>query len=71
MGVGVVVCYNSGSVLAALATVVPFIIDLTINEAVVAWKAINFCNDLGFHKVIFEGDALAIASALCLGIALS
>jgi hypothetical protein len=30
------VCDNSGSVLAALATVVPFIIDLTIGEAVVA-----------------------------------
>lgn len=44
--------------------VVSFIIDPTVAEAVVAWKAVNFYNDLSFHKVIFEGDALIIVNAL-------
>jgi len=53
----------SGSVLTALAIIVPFIIDSTVAEAMVAWKAVNFCNDLGFHEVIFEGNALTIVNA--------
>jgi hypothetical protein len=40
-----------------------FLFDSTVAEAMVAWKAVNFCNDLGFHEVIFEGNALTIVNA--------
>jgi len=63
MGVGVVVRDNSGSIFAALVTIIPFIIDSTVAEAVIAWKAINFYNDLSFYKVIFERDALTLLNA--------
>jgi hypothetical protein len=53
MGVGVVVRDNSGSVLAALATVVSFTIDPSVVEIVAVWKAINFYSNLCFNKVIF------------------
>jgi hypothetical protein len=40
-------------VLASMASTVPLITDPTVAEAVAASKAIVFCSDLGFQRVIF------------------
>lgn len=64
MGVGVVVRDASGAILASMVTTIPFIRDPTVAEAMAAWKAVVFCSELGFQRVIFEGDALEIVNAL-------
>jgi hypothetical protein len=52
IGVGVVVRDESGTLLASFA------------EAVAPWKAVVFSSELGFPRVIFEGDALEVVNAL-------
>lgn len=36
----------------------------TVAEAVVSWKVVVFNSELGFSRVIFEGDALKVVNAL-------
>jgi hypothetical protein len=64
MEVGVIIKNSEGAVLASLCTTVPFISNPTIVEAIAAWKAANLCYDLGFQRVIMEGDALVVVQAL-------
>jgi hypothetical protein len=56
MDVGVVVI-ESCIVIAAMASVVPFIVDSIVAETMATWRAVPFYSDLGFQRVIFEGDA--------------
>lgn len=56
---------NDGRVMAALALVIPFIIDPTTVEAMATSKAIYLCRELSFSQVIFEGDSLTVVLALC------
>jgi ribonuclease HI len=62
MGVGIVLRDSEG--MAALATVIPFILDPTTAEVMAAWQAIILCRELGISHVIFEGDPLSIVLAL-------
>lgn len=64
MGVRVIIRDAEGLVLASLCSIVPFIMDPTIVEAIVAWKAVELCHALGLQRVIMEGDALAVAKGL-------
>jgi hypothetical protein len=64
MGVGVIVRDERGDVLATLCTTIPFVTDPTIAEAIAAWKAVELGCELGFQRVILEGDALEIVKAL-------
>lgn len=64
MGVGVIARDESSTVLVSMCTTVLSIMDPTLVEAVVAWKAVELCCEYGFQRVILEGDTLEIIQAL-------
>jgi hypothetical protein len=51
-------------VVAALAMVIPFIINPTTVEVMAAWQVIILYRELSVSYVIFEGDSLSVVSAL-------
>jgi hypothetical protein len=57
---------SSGVFQVALSAAVPSIIDPGVAKAMAAWRAVNFCCDLGFQRTIFEGDSLNVVNALCM-----
>jgi ribonuclease HI len=64
MGMGVIVRDPNGEVVAMLSAPRNYITAPDIAEAVAALKAVTFCRELGFSKVILEGDALQVVNAL-------
>jgi hypothetical protein len=65
MGVGVVVRDCGGQVVAAaLGTVIPFIIDPSTTEALGAWRVVSLCREIGYSKLVLEGDYSVVVSAL-------
>lgn len=56
----VIVRNSMGEVLATLSTPKDYIIEPDIAEAIAALRATQFCHELGFYKVILEGDALQV-----------
>jgi hypothetical protein len=60
----VVACYDCANVLAAMATIIPYINDPAVAESMAAWRVVNMCSELGFQQVIFEGDSLLVVLAL-------
>lgn len=60
MGVGAISRDSEGKVLETLFSPKIYIIDPTMAQAFVAWKALLFGRDLGLRNVILEGDALDI-----------
>lgn len=64
MGIGVIIRYSKGEVLATLFELKDHIIASEIAETIAALRAINFSRELDFYKVILEGDALQIVQAL-------
>jgi ribonuclease HI len=42
----------------------PFIRDPEVAEVMAAWRAFMFCEDLGVHKAVFEGDSLNVVNAI-------
>jgi ribonuclease HI len=61
---GVVVRYEDGNCVAALATVIPYITNPTTAEALAAWRAVLLCWDLGFTRFVLEGDSKNVVSAI-------
>lgn len=64
IGVGVVARDERGGFVASFCTTVPFITNPALAEAVAAWKAIGFCYEQDFPRLILEGDALDIVQGL-------
>ncbi|GLT69088.1 hypothetical protein SLA2020_412670 [Shorea laevis] len=64
MGIGVIIRSSTGEVLATLSALKSYIINPLIAEATAALRAVTFSRDLGFPKVMLEGDALVIVQAL-------
>lgn len=64
MGVGVIVRDAVGAVVASLCSVVPYIIDLVVAEAVALWKAVELCTELELPRLHLEGDCWEIVQAL-------
>lgn len=64
MGVGIIARAGTGEFYAALVTTMPFIRDREVAEAMAAWRAFMFCEDLGVHKAVFEGDYLNVVNAI-------
>jgi hypothetical protein len=64
MGIGIITCDHSGTVLAAVSLLMPGVTDPTTAEAVAAWKMAEACVSLGYSKVILEGDSLEIVNSL-------
>jgi ribonuclease HI len=64
IGVGAIARDEKGGTVASYCSIVPFVTDPTVAEAVAAWKTIGFCCDQGFSHLILEGDALEIVHGL-------
>lgn len=56
---------EKGDVRAAYVFVLPYIRDPTMAEAVALWKAVLLCGDLGYQRVIFEGDSKQVVQNIC------
>lgn len=51
-------------VVVVLAQFLPQVTDPSIAEAVALWRAVWLCGELGYTKVVFEGDSLLIVEAV-------
>jgi hypothetical protein len=60
MGAGVVIQDDSGSFVAAISKIVPYIVDPLIAEAVAIWYAAQLACDLGLQNVLLEDDSLNV-----------
>jgi ribonuclease HI len=67
MGIGVILRDCNGEVLATLSAPKEYITAPDIAEATATLRAVYFCQELGFHQVILEGDALLVVQALNTG----
>ncbi|XP_075633707.1 uncharacterized protein LOC142606209 [Castanea sativa] len=63
-GIGVVLRDENGLVLASLAQQLPHLYTPLITEAKVASRALQFAAELGFNRVILEGDCHVLIKAL-------
>ena len=63
-GLGVIARDSGGNVLGALQTVVKEVMEPVVVEAYAAAKALEFGKDMGFQKIILEGDALKVIQQL-------
>jgi hypothetical protein len=52
----VMVTYSMGEVLATFSTLKGYIIDPDIAGAMAVFRAAQFCRELGFYRVVLEGD---------------
>ena len=63
-GVGVVIQNENGEVMAALSEKIALPSSVEVLEMVAARRAAVFAAELGFQRVIFEGDAAGVIKAL-------
>ena len=63
-GMEVVARDSDGMVVGAFESCVKDMIDPTTVEALAAVKALTFAKDMGFQKIILEGDALAVINKI-------
>jgi hypothetical protein len=64
MGVGIVVRDASRAFQAALVSTLPSICNPEVAEAMAAWRAVLFCEELGVNRAVFEGDYLNMVNAI-------
>ncbi|XP_059451110.1 uncharacterized protein LOC132181902 [Corylus avellana] len=64
MGLGIVVRDSEGRVRAARSNTRRGLLDPTVAEAVAAYQAVLFCNELGYTHIILEGDAKNIVDVV-------
>ena len=63
-GVGVVIRDNNGAVLASCSEKLSQAYKAEETETLAALKALMFTHELGFQRIILEGDALGLIQAL-------
>jgi ribonuclease HI len=64
MGVGAVLRDEKGEVILVMAQFLPQVTDPSMVEAVASWKAVQIFGELGYTKVVFEGDSFLIVKSL-------
>ncbi|XP_042956923.1 uncharacterized protein LOC122292545 [Carya illinoinensis] len=64
VGMGMVIWDEEGEIMAYLCTAVDCLQDPTIGEALALRRAMLLCEELGFLKVILEGDSQVIVKAI-------
>jgi len=64
MEVGIIARASTGKFYASLVSTMPFICDREVAEAMAAWQAFMFCEELGVHRVVVEGDSLNVINAI-------
>ena len=62
--VGVVIRDNNGAVLASCSKKLSQAYKAKETETLAALKALMFTHELGFHRIILEGDTLGLIQAL-------
>ena len=65
-GIGVIVRNHQGEVMGSLSQRIPFPHSVEALEASAARSAIQFAKDLGFTKIVLEGDSKTVVDALLL-----
>lgn len=64
MGIDVIVRDGMREVLATLSSPRDHIIEPDVEEAMAALRAVLLCCELGYYRVVLEGDPLQVAQAL-------
>lgn len=54
---------DAGEIMASLSTNINYIMKPTTNEAMALRKSMELCSDLGFTRVIYEGDLEVVINA--------
>jgi ribonuclease HI len=65
-GIGVIVRNHQGEVMGSLSQRIPFPHSVEALEASAARSAIQFAKDLGFTKIVLEGDSKTVVDAFLL-----
>lgn len=63
-GVGIIARNSMGLVKAAMCTVLPYIQNPTVAEAIGARRAVKFARKMGFSSIEIEGDSREVVLAL-------
>ena len=61
---GVIICIENGLVMATLSQQIPLPTLVEMVKVLVAWHAIWFAQELGFGKVLVEGDSKNVIDAI-------
>ena len=61
---GVIVRDGMGEVLATLLSLRDHITELDVAKTIGALRAVHLCHELGFYRVILEGDVLQVVQTL-------
>jgi ribonuclease HI len=64
MGVGVVARNEDGDFVAGLTASLPHVRDPLIAEILAAWRAVELGRELGYQRIVLEGDSLVTIKAL-------
>lgn len=64
MGIGVIIKNEKGEVIATCCDSRDYVNQLALAECLALRKAMGFCRDLSFNRVILEGDAQVIVNVV-------
>jgi hypothetical protein len=64
MGIGVVIRDDTELCIAAMAMVIPHVLEPTTAEGLGAWRAVLLCWDLGLSNFVLEGDSKTLVSGI-------
>jgi ribonuclease HI len=64
MGVGLVARDSTGKVRASMCNFLPYLTDPAVAEAYAARQGAELLRDMGFQKILLEGDAQVIVQAI-------
>ncbi|XP_050258927.1 uncharacterized protein LOC126703917 [Quercus robur] len=64
VGLGIIICNDDGLVIAALTQQIPLPTSVEMVEVLAACRALWFAKELGFRRLIVEGDLEVIISSI-------
>jgi hypothetical protein len=64
MEVGVVARNEGGNFVASLTASLPHVWDPLIADILTAWRAVDLGRELGYQRIVLEGDSMIIVKAL-------
>ncbi|XVF53229.1 hypothetical protein PTKIN_Ptkin05aG0083200 [Pterospermum kingtungense] len=64
-GVGIIIRNSEGEVMGTLATSISLVTNHLLVKAIMGVKVLEFAKDMGFTKIILEGDSISVINRLC------
>lgn len=66
VGFGIIIrnSESEGEIMVSYCDQFSMVTQPVMAESIALWKAMGVCADLGFNKIIFEGDAQAVIHAV-------